>query len=401
MKPSSLGYGRHVIDDEDIAAVVATLRGDFLTQGPTIDRFEQAMADYVGARYAVACANGTAALHLACLAAGACPGTRTLTQTITFVASANATLYCGGEVDVVDIDPDTLGMSLRGLRAALDQRPDTRIVVPVHIGGLAADMVSIREIAGERMIIEDACHAFGGRYLDGSRVGNCRWSAMTCFSFHPVKPFTTAEGGAITTNDPELNRRLRLLRSHGIERSPDRFADPEAAFDQGVPNPWYYEQQALGFNYRLTDMQAALGLSQLGKLDGFLDRRLAIAKRYDDAFSELPHVRPLQSLPDQRERSGLHLYLVSLDFTALGLSRREAMERLLSEGIGTQVHYIPVHRQPFHAKARSWDRADFPVAESYYRGCLSLPLHPALDEGDIDRVIHSIAALLNQTLATR
>jgi perosamine synthetase len=388
-----LGYGRHVIGEDDVASVAEVLRGDFLTQGPLVDRFERSIADYVGARFAVACANGTAALHLACLAAGATSSSVALTQTITFIASANCIRYCNGAIRFVDISASSLGFDIPALQRSITETPEIGIIIPVHMGGLACGMADVAQIADGRIVIEDACHALGGTYEDGSRVGNCRYSAMTCFSFHPVKSLTTCEGGAITTNDPELYRRLRLLRSHGIERDPTRFRHISEGMEAGKANPWYYEQQVLGFNYRLSDVHAALGVSQFRKLDSFIDRRRAIALRYDAEFADFLHLRSLQSAPDQRRRSSHHLYLVNIDFAELGLSRREVMERLLSRGIGSQVHYIPVHRQPFHDGGSSTMPEDFPNAENYYAGCLSLPLHPALSDNDVAAVVKAIKAV--------
>lgn len=389
-----LGYGRQVVEEDDIAAVVAVLRGDYLTQGPSVERFEAALAERVGARHAVAMSSATAALHVAGLAAGMGAGDWGLTSTLTFVASANASLYCGGEAMLADVDPGHLGLTAAGVRAALAARPAVKTVTPVHFGGLAAEPAEIHAAAAGRVVIEDASHSLGGSYADGRPVGCCAHSDMAVFSFHPVKPITTGEGGAVVTNDDELARRLRLLRNHGIERDPARFVDREAAFDGDQARPWYYEQQALGFNYRMTDLQAALGLSQLAKLERFRNRRHAIALHYDAAFAGLPAIRLPQSDPADRARSGHHLYVVEIDFAAIGLDRAAFMARLRTARVGSQVHYIPVHRQPWHRDRYRHDRAAFPVAEAYYRRCLSLPLHPGLTDDDVEHVVATVRAVV-------
>jgi len=383
-----LGYGRQSISERDVEAVAAVLRGDFLTQGPVVERFEAALAEYVGARHAVAVSSGTAALHLACLAAGLHAGDRALTQAVTFVATANAALCCGARVGAVDIDAQTLGMDISALRRTLSTGPEIAVVLPVHMAGYSAAPASIAEAAAGRIVIEDACHALGAREPDGAMVGGCRHSAMACFSFHPVKSITTGEGGAVTTNDAELARVLRLLRNHGMERDAERLLETDQAFDGESANPWYYEQQALGFNYRITDLQAALGLSQLGRIDQFIERRRVLALAYDSAFAGLRALKPLQASEDARLHSAHHLYLVDIDFAALGTSRREVMTELRRRGIGTQVHYIPLYRQPYHRDIGRPD--DFPACERYYRRCLSIPLYPALSDDDAERVASAL-----------
>ncbi len=380
-----LGYGRQSLDDDDIAAVVETLRGDHLTQGPTVVRFEAALSERVGARHAVAVSNGTAALHLACLAAGLGPGMAALVPNVTFVATANAVTACGARVVLADIAPSTLALAPESLEDHLAGESEIAAILPVHMAGLAADMAALRARAGRRIVIEDAAHALGGRYPDGRPVGCCAHSDMTCFSFHPVKPITSGEGGAITTNDDELARRLRLLRGHGIERDPARFTSGETP-----EGPWICEQQSLGFNYRLSDLHAALGLSQIAKLDRFLDRRREIVARYDAAFADLPAVRPLQAADEQRARSAHHLYLLWFDFGRLGRTRTEVMNELRAAGIGSQVHYIPIARQPFYRAHLGADPSDFPRSEDYYRGCLSLPLHADLTDAEAERVIDAV-----------
>lgn len=384
-----LGYGRQSIDQSDVDAVVAVLRSDFLTQGPTVERFEAALAERVGARHAVAVSNGTAALHIACLAAGIGPDDFGLTSAITFAASANCLRYAGAEAGFVDIDPDTLGMAVSSLQHALSGERDARAIIPVHLGGLASDAAVIRALAKDRMVIEDGAQSFGAVYESGRPVGCGAHADMTTFSFHPVKTITTGEGGAVVTNDGELARRLRMLRNHGMERDPSRFVASDVRED-GRVKPWFHEQHMLGFNYRMTDMQAALGLSQLTRLDEFIARRRVVAARYDAAFSGLPHVRLPQSAPALRARSALHLYLAVFDFAALRTTRTAFMARLAQAGVGSQVHYIPVYRHPYYAQRYAMNPAEFPAAETYYRGCLSLPIYPGLTDDDVTHVIDCV-----------
>lgn len=389
MNRSVLQYGRQVIDGTDIEAVVDVLQSDFLTQGPLVERFEAALAERVGARHAVAVSSGTAALHIACIAAGVGPGDRGLTSAITFAASANCVIYASGNAGFVDIDAAALGMSPAALAQAIQIAPSVKVVIPVHLAGLAHAMTEVREIAGGRIVIEDAAHALGGLYPSGKAVGCCAYSDLTVFSFHPVKQITTGEGGAVLTNDAELARRLKLLRNHGIEREPARFIGDEIEED-GLPKPWLSQQQMLGFNYRMTDIQAALGLSQLRKLDRFLARRREIAGRYDNALAKLPFVRLLQVGSQERARSGLHLYIVWFDFEAMRTTRTAVMTKLKESGVGSQVHYMPVYHHPFHAQREAIGCDRFPQAEEYYRGCLSLPLHPGLTDENIECVIAAV-----------
>lgn len=366
-------YGKHHIDEEDIQAVVDVLRSGILTQGPAVEAFEQAIAKYVGAKYAVALSSGTAALHLAAMVAGVGPGKSLVTSPITFVASANAALYVGGRVVFADIDPDTINMSPDALKLALAKNPDVRAVVPVHFAGLPCDMPAIKAAADQAgaVVIEDAAHALGATYPSGQRVGSCAFSLMTIFSFHPVKAIAAGEGGMITTNDDATYRKLLRLRSHGINKLDDPFQLSEQAATDGAPNPWYYEMQELGFHYRITDMQCGLALSQFKKLDRFIARRRALAKKYDEAFAGMKNCRPAQMMG--RDLSGHHLYVLRIDFEKLGKSRGQLMQELRARQIGSQVHYIPVPAQPHYRRLGSKPE-DYPNAQAYYQQALSIPL---------------------------
>ncbi|MBL4759648.1 MAG: UDP-4-amino-4,6-dideoxy-N-acetyl-beta-L-altrosamine transaminase [Mariprofundaceae bacterium] len=385
-----LNYSRHLIDEDDIQAVVAVLRGDLITQGPIVELFEAALVKQTGAKHAIAVSNGTAALHLACLAADMKPGDVGVTSALTFVASANAMRYCGADVKLTDIDPQTLCMSPSSLEAVLKKTPEVSVIIPVHFSGLTTDAKELRRIAGDRIIIEDAAHALGARYENGHQVGCGDYADMTTLSFHPVKPITTGEGGAVLTNDDALAHRLRLLRTHGIERDRNSLQNEEAAFEGGERRPWYFEQQYLGFNYRLTDIQAALGLSQINKLNDFVGRRRKIAARYDQAFAALNGLTPCQDLPQQRLNSGHHLYLVAFDYEAIGRTRIAIIERLLEKNVGTQVHYIPVYHHPYHKDPTQSGPSDFPATEAYYKSCLSLPLFPGMSDDEVEYVIKAV-----------
>ena len=384
-----IGYGRQSIDQADIDAVVSVLRSDYLTQGPTVDRFEAALAERVGAQHAIAVSSGTAGLHLACLAAEFGPDDIGLTSPVTFAASANCLRYVGAEVRFGDINSDTLALSDAAIEHLLSSVPQAKALVSVHLAGLAAELGNLRRRAGNRVVIEDAAHAIGGSYVCGRPIGCGKYSDVAVFSFHPVKTITTGEGGAVVTNDVELARRLRLLRSHGIERNQTRFISDDGR-DTSEPKPWLQEQHMLGFNYRMTDIQAALGLSQLAKLDGFLTRRREIAKHYDASFAGLPHVRIPQSAPEQRARSGHHLYVVLFDFEALCTTRARFMVKLREMGGGSQVHYLPVYRHPYYARRYGFKPAAFPNAEAYYNSCLSLPFYPGLTDEQVEQVIAAV-----------
>lgn len=377
-------YGRQDISQTDIDAVLEVLHSDFLTQGPVVPRFEHVVASHVGAGYALAMNSATSALHVACAALGLGPGDRLWTSPVTFVASANCGLYCGATVDFVDIDPCTYNLCPKALAAKLEKAEQEgtlpKIVVPVHLCGQPCDMKAIHALAGRYgfRVIEDASHAIGGKY-QGEFVGGGRYSDITVFSFHPVKIITTAEGGMALTNRQELAERMELLRSHGITRDPAKMThEPDG--------PWYYQQVDLGFNYRMTELQAALGLSQLERLDAFVARRHQLARRYDDLLASRPVVTPWQ-LPDTY--SGLHLYVIRLDLGRIERSHRQVFESLREQGIGVNLHYIPVHTQPYYQNL-GFRRGDFPESEAYYREAISLPMFSGLTDGQQDEVITAL-----------
>ena len=377
-------YGRQDITQADVDAVVEVLRSDFLTQGPMVPRFEQSVARHVGAEHALAVNSATSALHLACLALGLGPGDRLWTTPITFVASANSGLYCGAEVDFVDIDPQTYNLCPQALACKLEQAATDgqlpKVVVPVHLCGQACDMQAIHVLANRYgfKVIEDASHAIGGKYR-GEFIGNCRYSDITVFSFHPVKIITTAEGGMALTNDARLAERMALLRSHGVTRDPEQMT-------REVDGPWYYQQIDLGFNYRMTELQAALGLSQMSRLNQYIERRHQLARRYDDLLTGLPLITPWQH-PDSY--SGLHLYVIRLQLEQIGRTHRQVFESLREQGIGVNLHYIPVHTQPYYQRL-GFKAGDFPEAERYYGEAISLPMFQTMTEAQQDEVLLAI-----------
>jgi UDP-4-amino-4,6-dideoxy-N-acetyl-beta-L-altrosamine transaminase len=379
-------YGRQDIDQADIDAVTEVLRSDWLTQGPAVPRFEAEVAGYCGAAHGVAVNSATSALHLACLALGLGPGDRLWTTPNTFVASANCGRYCGAEVDFVDIDARTYNLDAEALAAKLDHaaRRGTlpKIIVPVAFAGQSCDMAAIRRVAEPHgcAIIEDASHAIGGRYRE-QPVGACAHADIAIFSFHPVKIITTGEGGMAMTNDPALAARMRRLRSHGITREAEEMTGPA----EGV---WYYQQLELGYNYRMTDIQAALGASQMRRLDAFVARRRALAERYDRLLADLPLTTPYRA-PDCV--SAFHLYVVVLDQPE---RRRPVFDALRAAGIGVNVHYIPVHTQPYYSD-QGFKPSDFPVAEAYYAGAISLPMHAGLSAAQQDEVVGRLREALS------
>lgn len=384
-------YGRQHIDERDVEAVVDVLRNGLLTQGPMVEAFEHAVRDYVGAKYAVAVASGTAGLHLAAMAAGLGPGKSLLTSPITFVATSNAALYTGAAPAFVDVDPSTVNLSPERLGEALRGRSDVGVVSPVHFGGLPCDMPAIKALADSvgAAVVEDAAHALGGTYPDGGRVGNCAHSLMTVFSFHPVKAIAAGEGGMVTTNDEAVYRRLLRLRSHGINKLDDDFEVRDECAEGGRQNPWYYEMLELGYHFRITDIQSALALAQLRRLDEFIARRRTLVKQYDAAFADLEHVRPAQQ---GRDLSGHHLYVLRFDFAKIGRSRGDVMRALQARGIGSQVHYIPVNSHPVYRRL-GHQSSDTPEALRYYREALSIPLFFDLTEEQQQGVIAAVREL--------
>jgi perosamine synthetase len=397
VKPPVLPYGRQWIDDDDVAAVVEQLKSDWLTQGPTVGRFEETLCGVTGARYAVAVASGTAALHLACLAAGVGSGDMGITSDVTFVASANCIRYVGGNPVLVDVSPETGLISVAKLDTRMAELAfageTVKVIIPVDLAGTVADLPAVARIADRAgaVVIEDAAHALGATYEHEGRTyraASCAHSTMAILSFHPVKHIATGEGGAITTNEESLYRKLVELRTHGITKDPGRLEKNEG--------PWWYEQQTLGFNYRITDLQCALGNSQARRLPEFLARRRAIAARYDAEFAtdELKRdVGPLR-VPE-RTLSAYHLYVVQLrpkegeNLASVAARRLALFLHLRSQGIAPQVHYIPLHRQPDFVR-NGFAHGDFPGAERYYAGCISLPMFPAMTEGDVDHVVATV-----------
>lgn len=383
-------YGRQDISDADIQAVVDVLRSDFLTQGPAVLAFEKSIADYCGTQHAIAVNSATSALHIACLALGVGPGDVVWTTPITFVASANCALYCGAKIDFVDIDPRTYNMSIECLAEKLAHAEQAgnlpKVVIPVHLCGQPCDMAGIHALSQRYgfKIIEDASHAIGGKYR-GEPIGNCRYSDITVFSFHPVKIITAGEGGMALTNDTQLAKRMKLLRSHGIT------SDIKDMVPQAPEELWYYQQIGLGFNYRMTDIHAALGLSQMRRLDEFVTKRHIIARRYDELLAGLPVITPWQHSDSY---SGYHLYVIRLKLGEISKTQREVFDALRAAGILVNLHYIPVYRQPYYAELGF--EADYcPQAEHYYTEAISLPMYPGLTLNEQDTVLRALIAALS------
>lgn len=382
-------YGRQEITQSDIDAVVAVLKSDFLTQGPAVTHFEDTVAKYAGASHACAVSSATAALHIACLALGVGPGDMVWTSPLTFVASANCALYCGAEVDFVDVSPSSFNMDVSALAeklksaAILGRLP--KVVIPVHLSGRPCEMAEIHALSLEYgfHIIEDASHAVGARYL-GKPVGNCAYSDVCVFSFHPVKIITTGEGGMALTNQPVLARRMELLRSHGITRDPQEM--------EGEPHgTWYYQQIALGFNYRMTDIQAALGTSQMTRVDNFVDRRNELARRYDALLSNLPLTGPVECSSSLSSR---HLYVIQLHLEKIQKSQRQIFEALRAQDIAVNLHYIPVYWHPYYEQL-GFKKGMCPQAEAYYARAVSLPLYPGLSDAQQDYIAEALEKVLH------
>jgi len=382
-------YGRQDIQEADLLAVLEVLQSDFLTQGPAVPLFEKAVAQYCEAQRAVAVNSATSALHIALLALGVLPGDVVWTSPNTFVASANAALYCGAKVDFVDIDPTTYNMSVDALEQKLVLAEKNgrlpKVVIPVHIAGQSCDMRGIRKLAHryDFKILEDASHAIGGQYL-GQPVGNCSYSDITVFSFHPVKIITTAEGGMAVTNNHQLADKMGMYRSHGITRDPELMTEKP-------DGPWYYQQISLGYNYRMTDLQAALGISQMQRLNDYIARRHVIADTYDKELASLPVITPFQA---ELSRSAYHLYIIRLNLDAIApLTHLQVFQAMRGREILVNLHYIPVHTQPFY-RAMGFNWGDFPNAEAYYRSAISIPIFPTLTEKAQMEVINQLRGIL-------
>ena len=381
-------YGKQSIDENDIDAVVEVLKSDFLTQGPAIEKFEKCVAEYCGAKYAVAVTSATAALHISCLSAGLGKDDILWTSPITFTASANCGRYCGADVDFVDIDPSTYNMSIAELEKKLQAAEiKPRVVVPVHLAGQSCEMDKIYKLSQKYgfKVIEDASHAIGADYKE-TKVGCCKYSDMTVFSFHPVKIVTTGEGGMVLTNDKDLYEKLVLYRSHGITRDPKLMTGT-------ADGPWYYQQIDLGFNYRMTDMQAALGYSQMQKVNEFVSKRRYLAKRYNELLKNINGIQ----LPDQNEdtKSSWHLYVVRVDFSKISKTKNQIFAEMKEKGICLNLHYIPVHTQPYYENL-GFKGGDFPNSEKYYEEAFTLPLYYSLTDEQQDHIVKSLVEGLGE-----
>ena len=398
-------YGKHYIDEDDIQSVVDVLRHGMLTQGPKVVEFENKIANYVGAKYAVAVSNGTAALHLACRALELGEGDEVITTPNTFVATSNSVLYVGAKPVFVDIDERTLNIDIAQIEKTVIDSKNIKAIFPVHLAGLPCDMEKIKQLADKYnlAVVEDSAHALGATYGDDSKVGNCQYSNMTCFSFHPVKGITSGEGGMITTNDKLLYHKLTLLRSHGItkgnfefpgvSKADDSLVNKSEALENGELKRWYYEMQYLGYNYRITDIQCALAVSQMDKIDMFLDARKSMAKFYDQAFVEALNITPLQD--HGRDNSSHHIYVVNIDFDKIGMSRHQFMQKLAEQGIGSQVHYIPVVNQPYYQSLK-YQAEQYPISQQYYCNTLSIPLYYGLSRDKQAYIIENLLQLTSR-----
>ena len=385
-------YGRHHIDGEDIKSVIKVLKSDNLTQGPLISAFENEISKYVGVKYSVVVASCTAGLHLASIVSKLKKGKKLLTSPITFVATANSSLYCGAETIFADIDSSTINISTESIKEVISKNK-IHAIAPVHFGGLPCDMRKIKEIANKinAVTYEDAAHAFGASFQDGSKVGSCKYSDMTVFSFHPVKSIAMGEGGIITTNSKKIYKQLLRLRNHGIEKNNDNFIFKKRGLSNKTNNPWYYEVQELGYHYRVTDIQCALGLSQLKKINKFLSRRRELAINYDLAFENLKNCKPVQK--KMRDTSSNHLYILKVNFKKLEKTRADLMREFKSVGIQTQVHYIPVTSHPYFRK-KNFKKHNLFNAYQYYDSALSIPLFYDLTDKEQRYVIEQVKKLI-------
>ena len=385
-------YGKHHIDQEDINAVTKVLKSDNLTQGPLIATFEKEISKYVGVKYSVAVTSGTAALHLASIASGMSKGKVLLTSPITFVSTANSSLFCEGKTIFADIDSATISLSIDSIKKVI-LKDSVHAIAPVHFGGLPCDVKKIKDIADGlgAIIYEDAAHALGASYPDGSKVGSCKYSDMTIFSFHAVKSIVTGEGGVITTNNKKTYEKLMRLRNHGLEKNSENFQLKKNSLSNDLNNPWYYEMQELGYNYRITDIQCALGLSQLKKIDKFIKRRRELAKKYDLAFDGLKNCESIQK--NMRDFSSNHLYVLRINFKKLSKTRAELMKEFKAAEIITQVHYIPVISHPYFQR-KNYKNYDFPNSYDYYNSALSIPLFYDLTDKQQSYVIAQVKKLI-------